>query len=298
MHSPSYDLDIGDHTFPTRKFRLTAELLEADGTLSRSSRVEPEDPPRADLLLVHSADWIDRALAGSLTLEEETLAELPVTAAVARAHALAVSGTVAAARLALESGLGLHCGGGSHHAFPDHGEGFCLFNDLAVAARKLVAERKARRVAVVDLDVHQGNGTAACLAGDPAFFTFSMHQGDLYPFPKVRGSLDVELPAGTGDAAYLRALDEHLPSVVDGFKPDLVLYQAGVDGFERDLLGGLKLTAGGLLRRDEAVFHACLSRRVPVAVTLGGGYAAAVEDTVRLHAQTLRAALAASRRGA
>lgn len=246
--------------------------------------IEPEPPSREDLLLVHTPEWTDKVLSGALSLREQTTLELPFSPAISLAHQLAVSGTVLACQDALERGVGLHVGGGSHHAFPGHGEGFCVLNDIAVAAAKMLREKRVSRIAVVDLDVHQGNGTAACLRGRPEVFTFSMHQGDIYPEVKVPGSLDIELPAGTRDKEYLKALETALSAVL-AFKPDMVIYQAGVDCADGDALGGLKLTPQGLLKRDLMVREAF--RRV--AVTLGGGYAVCVEDTARLHAQTLKA---------
>jgi acetoin utilization deacetylase AcuC-like enzyme len=272
--SPQYEVDMGGHVFPTAKFGAAAKAVGLPWG-------KPEPPGRQALLLAHSPAWVDKVLEGRLTLEDETLLELPFSPALSLAHRLQVTGTILAAHDALQTGLGLHAGGGSHHAFADHGEGFCLLNDLAVAARSL-----NRRTAIIDLDVHQGNGTASILRGDPRMFTFSMHQADLYPEVKVPGSLDVELPAGTGDREYLDRLCESLERVF-AFKPELVLYQAGVDGFEGDLLGGWKLTQTGLEERDRTVFSACKARGVPVAVTLGGGYSADLALTASLHAQTL-----------
>ncbi len=277
VFSPRYSVAIGDHVFPTRKFALTAELLKDAGDF-----IAPEEPSREELLLAHAPGWVDRVLSGRLSLDEEMRLELPFSPEVSLAHRLAVSGTILACRHALSRGVGLHVGGGSHHAFPDHGEGFCVLNDIACAVRAC-----AVRAAVIDLDAHQGNGTAAIFSGDPEVFTFSMHQADLYPERKEGGSLDVELAAGTGDEEYLRRLKECLPRVF-AFKPRLVVYQAGVDCAEGDLLGGLRLTAGGLRRRDESVRDACRKAGVPAAVTLGGGYSADLGRTASLHAQTLR----------
>lgn len=279
VSSPRYTVDIGGHVFPTRKFQLAAERLGLP-------TAEPPEPTRDDLLLVHEPVWTDKVVGCRMTLADEKLMELRVTPEVAAAHRLQVGGTTLAARDALETGVGLHAGGGSHHAFPGRGEGFCVLNDLACAVRKLQAEGRIRRAAVIDLDVHQGNGTAACFAGDPAVFTFSMHQESAYPEPKVPGSLDVGLPDGTGDEAYLEALEAALPRVFRG-APQLVLYQSGVDCADGDLLGGLKLSKRGLAERDRMVLDACRLWKVPVAVTLGGGYSEDLERTVDLHAQTL-----------
>ena len=282
VFSPRYEVDYGDHSFATRKFSLAAETLRPSVDL-----IEPTLPEREDILLAHSAVWTDKVLTASLTLADLTLLELPFSPAISLAHRLAVGGTVLAVRHALESGVGLHCGGGSHHAFRDHGEGYCALNDIAVAILRLRDEKKIRRAAVVDLDVHQGNGTAAIFAGDETVFTFSMHQDDIYPERKERSSLDVGLRAGTGDAEYGDKLRRGLTAVMD-FKPDLVVYQAGVDVWEKDRLGGLRLTEKGILDRDAIVLDACRKRNTPVVVTLGGGYGPTPEDTAWLHTNTLR----------
>ena len=282
VYSSKYDVEYGDHSFAAEKFVLTARSLESAAVL-----IEPEEPSRDDLLRAHDASWLDKVYSARLSPADLELLELPFSAEISLAHRLAAGGTLLAARRALETGVGLHCGGGAHHAFRDHGEGYCAVNDLAVAILRLRAEGKLRRAAVVDLDVHQGNGTAAIFSGDPETFTFSMHQADLYPAKKKKSSLDVELKAGTGDVEYYDLLRRSLRRVMD-FKPDLVVYQSGVDVWEHDKLGGLKLTERGILDRDTAVYETCLLHRVPVAVTLGGGYGPTPEDTARLHAQTLR----------
>lgn len=282
VYSPRYAVDYGGHAFAAEKFALAAAALGPAVEL-----VEPPEPSRADLLLAHDEGWAGRAASGTLSAAEAARLELPYSPEIAAAHRLAVGGTLLAARHALETGVGLHCGGGAHHAFRGHGEGYCALNDLAVAALKALREWGVERVAVVDLDAHQGNGTAAILAGEPRAFAFSMHQRDLYPEKKEKGALDIELAAGTGDAEYYDRLRHGLKAVMD-FKPGLVLYQAGVDPWERDRLGGLKLTERGLLDRDQAVRETCAVHRVPVAVTLGGGYGPTPADTARLHAATLR----------
>jgi len=282
VFSPFYGVSYGDHDFVTRKFSLAAKALEGEAVL-----VEPNDPSRQDVRLAHDEAWTEKVFSARLTAEDSARLELPFNPEISFAHRLAVGGTILSARHALECGVGLHCGGGAHHAFRDHGEGYCALNDIAVAILKLRKEGELRRAAVVDLDVHQGNGTAAIFAGDPDTFTFSMHQGDLYPIPKEKSSLDVGLAAGTGDAEYYDRLRHGLKAVMD-FKPDLVVYQAGVDVWEKDRLGGLALTERGVLDRDAAVREACLLAQVPIAVTLGGGYGPTPEDTARLHAATLR----------
>lgn len=282
VFSPKYSVEYPGHAFAAKKFELTAAALKDFVDL-----VEPGEPSREDLLLAHDGAWIDKVLTATLSQAETDRLELPFSPEISLAHRLAVGGTLLAARHALEIGIGLHAGGGAHHAFRDHGEGYCALNDLAVAILKLRAEGKIKRAAVIDLDIHQGNGTAAIFAGDPETFTFSMHQADLYPDIKERSSLDVELKAGTGDAEYYDRLRASLRAVMD-FKPDLVIYQSGVDVWEKDKLGGLKLTERGVLDRDTAVWETCLLHRVPVAVTLGGGYGPTPEDTARLHSDTLK----------
>lgn len=282
VYSPEYEVDYGAHDFATRKFRLAAEASRAFAEL-----VVPEEPSREDLLLAHDPDWVEKLMSGVLSPADAARLELPFSPAIARAHRLSAGGTLLAARHALETGVGLHAGGGGHHAFRDHGEGYCAVNDIAFAILKLRAEGMIGRAAVVDLDVHQGNGTASIFRNDPDVFTFSMHQYGLYPEVRRPSSLDVELVPATGDAEYYDKLRHSLRAVTD-FKPDLVVYQAGVDVWEKDRLGGLALTERGVLERDLAVYETCLTHRVPVAVTLGGGYGPTPEDTARLHAATLK----------
>ena len=292
IFSPRYTVDIGAHTFPTAKFQRAAEILCSQGGLRAADRVEPEMPSPEALCRVHTPEWVRRAGVGELTLEDETLLEMPWSKALMEAHALAAGGTLAAARLALENGLGIHVGGGAHHAFADHGEGFCMFNDLAFAIETLRLEKRLARAAVVDLDAHQGNGTASIFKAAPDVFTFSMHQREGYPGRREAGTMDVDLPAGIRDRDYLDLLARRLPAVLDGHEPKLVVYQAGVDVYERDLLGSLKLTAEGIAARDRFVFEACESRRIPIVVTFGGGYAPDVQETAALHARTVQEALA------
>lgn len=282
VYSPLYDVPYEGHVFSSRKFALAAAALAPCVELAA-----PPEPSREDLRRVHTDAWTEKLFTAVLSARERERLDLPFTPEIARAHRLAAGGTTLAALHALETGVGLHAGGGAHHAGRGHGEGYCAVNDLAVAVESLRFQGRIRRAAVVDLDVHQGNGTADIFSGDADVFTFSMHQGDLYPAPKAKSSLDVELRAGTGDAEYYDLLGHALTKVF-AFKPDLVLYQAGVDVWEKDRLGGLKLTERGVLERDNAVREACRVRGVPVVVTLGGGYGPTAEDTARLHAATLR----------
>jgi len=291
VHSDRYACDIGRHVFPTHKYRMVLEALLRDGSIVASDVEAPPEPGPGDLRLVHSSDYLEDLR--ELRWTPRTMAsELPLTEAIVDAYVLSAAGTTHAARGALDGRAALHLGGGFHHAFAAHGEGFCYVNDLAVAIRVLQREGRIRRAAVVDLDVHQGNGTAHIFGSDDSVFTFSMHQERNYPAYKERSDLDVGLDDGTGDDAYLAALAEALPWVW-AFEPEIVLFQAGADPYVHDQLGGLALTLGGLDRRDQAVLGGCASRGIPAVVTLGGGYARDVEDTVRIHATTCRTAIAA-----
>jgi acetoin utilization deacetylase AcuC-like enzyme len=293
LWSPEYGCDLGPHVFVTRKYALVRDALLAAGAVVPSDVEIPVEPTREQLARVHTRAYLDDL--GDLRATWRTMAaEVPLTADIVRASRLAVGGTLAAARHAVASGVGVHIGGGFHHAFADHGEGFCYLNDLAVAARVLVAEGAVRRVAVVDLDVHQGNGTAHILAGDTWAFTLSLHQEANYPVPKQRSTLDIGLEDGTGDAVYARHLAGALERVWT-FAPEIVLYQAGADPYREDQLGGLALTREGLAARDRAVLGGARERGIPVAVTMGGGYARRIEDTVAIHAATCAAAARLSR---
>jgi len=287
--SPAYEMDLGVHVYPTGKYRRIRDRLVADGTLREADFHDPQPISRNALALVHEARWIDRIFAANLTPDQERLLELPFTAHLRDAFLLCCGGTLEAGRLALEHGISIHLGGGFHHAFRGHGEGFCLLNDVAVAAGALGVEGAASRVAVVDLDVHHGNGTASIFQGVPEVFTFSMHQEWNYPTVKPAGDLDIPLPDGTPDAAYLELLETHLPTVI-AHDPDLIIYLAGVDPFEDDQLGGLGLTSAGLRNRDRRVLEVAGRAGIPVAIVLAGGYARRLDDTVDLHCNTVREA--------
>jgi acetoin utilization deacetylase AcuC-like enzyme len=292
FYTPRYYADIGEgHVFPIRKFELVRDCLLAEGTLAPAEIVEPREASIADVLLVHTEDYVTRLRAGALTARELRRLGLPWSKALVRRSFLAVSGTIGAARCALEDGIGANLAGGTHHAFPDHGEGFCVLNDVAIAIRVLRRDRLVRRAAVVDLDVHQGNGTASIFSEDPDAFTFSMHGAKNYPLFKQSSSLDVEMPDGTADADYLDALARHLPRVFE-HAPEVVFYLGGADPFERDKLGRLSLTMKGLRERDEVVLGECKARGVPVATVMSGGYGEDIKDTVEIHCNTIRAAKA------
>ena len=292
FYTPRYYADIGEgHVFPIRKFELVRDRLLAEGTLSPTEIVEPQPAPVADVLLVHTEDYVTRLRAGALTARELRRLGLPWSKALVRRSFLATGGTLAAARAALASGIASNLAGGTHHSFPDHGEGFCVLNDVAVTIRSLRRDKLIERAAVVDCDVHQGNGTATIFAGDESVYTFSVHGAKNYPVFKARSTLDVELPDGTGDEEYLRTLAEHLPRVF-AHRPDIVFYLGGADPYAGDKLGRLSLSIAGLRARDEFVLSECRARRVPVATVMSGGYAADINDTVEIHCNTIRAAKA------
>ncbi|HUF76228.1 MAG TPA: histone deacetylase [Longimicrobiales bacterium] len=290
----SYEIDIGAHVFVTAKYRLTRERLLAQGTAEEEHFVAPVPATPEQLALVHTPEYLEKVEAGSFSFAEIMRLEVPFSEEGRAAMTLTCGGTLLAARLALEHGGAGHLGGGFHHAFAGHGEGFCLLNDVAVAARALIHEERIERAAVVDLDVHHGNGTAAIFADDPAVFTFSMHQEENYPAVKPPSDLDVGLDDRTGDDDYLALLEQHLPRVLDEHAPELVLYLAGADPYRDDQLGGLSLTLEGLRRRDRMVLEAARARDVAVAVVLAGGYAWRLEDTVAVHAATIEELITAS----
>jgi acetoin utilization deacetylase AcuC-like enzyme len=282
-------VETGKHVFPLQKYRLVYENLLAMGA-KKENFLRPRPAPDEDVLLVHTHRYLKRIKSGSLSHAELKALEMRFSPELVRFALLSVGGTVLAARKALESGLAVHIGGGFHHAFPDHGEGFCLLNDVAVAARKVVEDRLAERVMIVDCDLHQGNGTAAALGGRKDIFTLSIHQMDVYPTEKPLSTMDIGLWAGDGDAKYLAELGAHIPKVYEDFRPNLVIYLAGADPYEKDQLGGLALTKAGLKERDKIVIENARRLGIPVAVVLAGGYAAEIKDTVDIHLNTVRIA--------
>lgn len=288
-YTPRYMCDIGaGHRFPMSKYERVHGRLIDEGTLAPADAVAPE--PADDVLLrhVHTDDYIDRLSGGRLTDREIRRLGFPWSPELVMRARCAVGGTLAAARRALDTGYGANLAGGTHHAFPDHGEAFCTLNDMAVTIRALRAERRLRRVAIVDCDVHQGNANAEIFAHEDETFTFSIHGAGNYPLFKKSSSIDVELPKGAGDGAFLDALDSVVPGLLDRFRPDLVLYQAGVDPHEDDRLGTLSLTIDGLAARDRFVFEACRHAGIPVVSTMGGGYGRNIETTVEAHCNTIR----------
>ncbi len=307
VYSNRYRIDIGDHVFPTAKFELVLNLLIRQGTIDPSSGVvEPEAASWEDLALVHHANYLEKSRTGRFLPSELAHLEMPWSVGMAEGFRLMAGGSVTAARLAMaqaghtpgptvEEGAtrrlaaAAHLGGGFHHAFPDHGEGFCLYNDVAVAIRVLQRDGVVERAAVVDCDVHHGNGTAFAFRDDASVFTCSIHQEHNYPVIKPQSSLDIGLADGTGDAEYLRALDRGLPAVLAS-RPEVIVYVAGADPFIEDKLGGLNLTRDGLRARDRRVFEAARDAGVPVVIVLAGGYARRLEDTAAIHAATIEEA--------
>ena len=287
-YSDRYDLNLGPHVFPAIKYRLIRDRLLAEKVAVPDDVVEPEPASDDDVLLVHDLEYVNKLKHGKLSYVEILRLEVPYSPQLVHAVWLSAGGSILAARKALEDGAAVNIGGGFHHAFPDHGEGFCVIHDVAIAIRRLQKDGAIERALVVDLDVHQGNGTAAIFGGDHTVFTLSLHQENNYPQPKPPSTLDVNLPDGIGDEDYLALLGKALEEAYGNGKYDLVFYVGGADPYCEDQLGGLALTLKGLERRDDMVFTEARKRNLPVAVTLAGGYARRVEDTVAIHVNTIR----------
>ncbi|HWW15515.1 MAG TPA: histone deacetylase [Candidatus Dormibacteraeota bacterium] len=328
VYGDAYFLPIGEHVFPAEKYRRIRDRLLAEGIAEANDFLEPEPANDQDILLVHKPEYVHKLKTGTLSPREEMELEVPFSPELVKAFWLAAGGSILAARQALTDGVGISIGGGFHHAFPDHGEGFCMIHDVAVAIRRLQRDDKIRTAMTVDCDVHQGNGTAAIFAGTRTasallpsagastldssslsssqrssalpgkirgahageVFTISLHQHNNYPMWKPPSSIDVDLPDGIGDDDYLAWLDNALSSGLRQFEPDLMCYIAGADPYREDQLGGLALTIDGLKRRDKLVFRVAQARSIPVMVTFAGGYARHVEDTVTIHCNTIIAA--------
>ncbi|HXG65430.1 MAG TPA: histone deacetylase [Blastocatellia bacterium] len=291
FYSDRYVIKLPEnHRFPIVKYAMIRERLVRETTLDPARIAEPELAGREEILLVHTADYYDRFVVGQLTEREVRRLGLPWSESLVSRSRFSVAGTLAAARAAVAEGVAANLGGGTHHAFADHGEGFCVFNDIAIAIRALRAAGLIGRAAVVDCDVHQGNGTAAIFADDPDTFTLSLHGEKNYPLVKEQSTLDMHLPDRTQDGDYLEALAWGLAVALDEFGPDVVFYQAGVDPYADDRLGRLALTLAGLRERDRLVLSQCYRRVLPCVITLGGGYARDVADTVEAHCNTIRMA--------
>ena len=278
------------HKFPMAKYSRLRERILAEGIVAPEDLHEAPLASLDDLRLVHDPGYVDAVANGTVRPEIQRRIGFPWSLQMVERSRRSVGATIAAARAALDDGMAANLAGGTHHAFADRGEGFCVFNDVAVGVRVLQGNGHANRIAIVDLDVHQGNGTAAIFSGDPSVFTFSMHGDKNYPFKKEVSDLDVPLADGTGDDEYLSLLRTHLPDVLNRHQPDFVFYLAGADPFEGDRLGRLKMTIEGLRRRDEIVMEACTKARLPVAISMSGGYANDVDEIVTIHANTIRIA--------
>jgi acetoin utilization deacetylase AcuC-like enzyme len=319
VYSDDYYLPIGAHVFPAEKYRMIHKRLLETGVAEPADFVAPQPASDADILLVHTRAYVQKLKNGTLSAEEEMQMEVPYSLELVKAFWLAAGGSILAAELALRDGLAVNIGGGFHHAFPDHGEGFCVVHDVAVAIKRMHQAGKLTRAMTVDLDVHNGNGTAAIFppktqvghplpsasrrdlhaanveerpnaAGELEVFTISLHQAHNYPVLKPPSSIDIHLPDATNDEEYLGWLDQALSSAFRHFDPELICYLAGADPYKEDQLGGLALTIEGLKKRDELVLRVAKARNVPVMVTYAGGYARHVEDTVTIHCNTVIAA--------
>lgn len=290
VYSDSYWLvDLGDHVFPIKKYRLIYEQLLRRG-VKLSDFISPRTPADEDILLVHTSRYWNKIKSGDLSLAEIATLEIPYSQEGQEFALLNVGGTIAAAESALEKGLAIHIGGGFHHAFSDHGEGFCALNDVAIALEKLKKEKRISKALVVDCDVHQGNGTAAIFSKKELMFTFSIHQMDLYPAKKPPSSQDVGLWSGDGDDKYLAALKEYFPRLYGELKPDIIVFLAGADPYEKDQLGGLQMTMKGLLERDQLIIDNARRLCIPLVIVLAGGYAMDINDTVSVHMNTIKVA--------
>jgi len=316
IYSDQYYLPIGQHVFPAEKYRRVHNKLIETGVADPSDFITPQPASDQDILLVHKPAYVNKLKTGTLSAIEELQLEIPYSPELVNAFWLAAGGSILAAENALKDGIAVNIGGGFHHAFPDHGEGFCMIHDVAVAIRRMQRDSKVRTAMTVDCDVHHGNGTAAIFAGtrtqsEPLpssgpsvlgqkplmrgthagdVFTISLHQENNYPQHKPPSSIDVDLPDGVTDDDYLAWLDNALSSGLRQFEPDLICYVAGADPYCEDQLGGLKLSLAGLKKRDELVFRVARTRNIPVMVTYAGGYAQKVEDTVTIHSNTVVAA--------
>jgi acetoin utilization deacetylase AcuC-like enzyme len=291
VYHPSYQVALPPgHPFPMSKYALLKERLLAEGVLTPGDILQPEPIDAPTLELVHTREYLAKLGSSGLSAAEQRRLGLPWSEALWQRSRLASAGTLLAARTALEQGLAGNLAGGTHHAFADHGEGFCVLNDVAIAIRKLQTERSIERAAIIDLDVHQGNGTAAIFETDDDVFTFSMHGERNYPLAKMRSNLDVPLEDGVGDAEYLDALQRHLPRVLEAANADMVFYLAGVDVAAGDRYGKLALTEEGIRQRDRCVIETVRSRGLPLSIVLAGGYASSRARTAELHAHAFREA--------
>jgi acetoin utilization deacetylase AcuC-like enzyme len=290
VYHDRYDLNLGPHVFPSQKFRLIAEQLRREEIAAADDFLRPDPASDEDILRVHTREWVRKLKTGTLTASDVMKLEIPYSPELVQAVWLAAGGSILAGQSALRDGFGANLGGGFHHAYPGHGEGFCAIHDVAVAIRRLQADKAIRKAMVIDTDVHHGNGTAAIFRDDPSVFTLSIHQENNYPADKPPSSIDLNMMDRADDAEYLGALIPVVQHKLDEFQPEIVFYIGGADPYCEDQLGGLSLTKKGLMDRDRKVFEEARRRNIPVATTLAGGYARRVEDTVRIHVNTILAA--------
>jgi len=292
VYTDKYYIDIGAHVFPTAKYRLIKKRLSQDlSIVNKIDFVEPDRASDRDILRVHTADYLEKLKRGKLSLGEILTLELPYSKKLVEGAILCSGGTIRASEIALKNGIGIHLGGGFHHAFSDHGEGFCVLNDIAIAIRKIIAEKKVKKALVIDCDLHQGNGTAHIFRRDSDVFTFSVHQENNYPFCKPKSDMDIGLRDRTKDREYLAELERNIPKIISDFKPDFIMYVAGADPYEHDRIGNLALTIKGLEKRDSFVYNQAKNYQVPIAVVLAGGYALDQEDTVAIQYNTIKEAV-------
>lgn len=291
VYSRDYDIDIGQHVFPTEKYRLIRRKLIAEKHLKESDFVIPAAASDEDVLLVHEGGYLDKLKNGALSPAEILALEVSYSKELVKASYVCVGGTILACQSALKHGIGMHIGGGFHHAFPDHGEGFCVFNDIAVGIKKMQKDREIKKALVVDCDLHQGNGTAFIFSQDKSVFTFSIHQENNYPFHKPPSDLDIGLRDRVRDDEYIGNLKEHVPAIISDFGPDLIIYVAGADPYKDDRIGALALSMDGLKRRDKFIFDTAKNYGIPAACVLAGGYAEDHNDTVQIHFNTIVTAL-------
>ena len=288
IYSESYYIDIGDHVFPTSKYRILKKRVDSNDSLKgKFETVLPEPITETEIRTVHTAEYLNKLQAGALSAEEVAVLEVPFSHKLVEASFTCCGGTLTTARRALETKAAVHLGGGFHHAFPDHGEGFCMLNDIAVSIKALQASGAVKKALVIDCDLHQGNGTAFIFQEDPSVFTFSIHQENNYPFHKPKSDIDIGLRDYTRDKVYLHHLYDNVPKIINTFKPEIILYLAGADPYEGDQLGALAVSKEGLRERDNFVCAQARNFGVPIAITLAGGYAINREDTVDIHFATV-----------
>jgi acetoin utilization deacetylase AcuC-like enzyme len=291
IYSEHYNVDIGAHVFPTIKYKMIYDMF-CNSSYSKDLKfIKPKKAKDEDILLAHTQEYLYKFKNNKLSLQDTALLELPFSEGLVTAACTCVAGSILAAKLSLKHNVGLHIGGGFHHAFADHGEGFCPLNDVAVAVKKLQSENLIKKAMVIDCDLHQGNGTADIFKNDNSIFTFSIHQLNNYPFYKPKSNLDINLPDGTGDDEYISHLNSNIPKIVESFKPELIMYIAGADPYKYDQLGGLNLSMEGLKKRDKTIFEISKKYKTPICVVFGGGYALKIEDTAQIHYNTIEAGL-------